>query len=104
MLAFHWFKGLRRFDRILAVQQHLCELKAKADSGVEDVLLLLEHQPTFTDGIRNLKKNDRKLHSILRQTGAEFHQIRRGGKITFHGPGQLVGYPIMDLRQNMVNI
>lgn len=63
----------------------------------EDVLLLLEHSPTYTLG-----RTTRPAHwncggKTLRQTGANLHSVDRGGSITYHGPGQVVGYPILKL-------
>jgi lipoyl(octanoyl) transferase len=65
--------------------------------GVPDVVILLEHPPVFTAGRR--ARPDELLWSPdeLAARGAEVHRIDRGGAFTFHGPGQLVGYPILDL-------
>lgn len=68
---------------------------APEEAAPSDLLLLLEHEPVYTIG----RTNDR---SSLRQPEALPHpvvQINRGGQATYHGPGQLVGYPILDLRQ-----
>jgi lipoyl(octanoyl) transferase len=64
---------------------------------IPDTVLLLEHPPVFTAGRR--ARPDELLWSpgVLAARGAEVHRIDRGGKFTFHGPGQLVGYPILDL-------
>ncbi len=64
---------------------------------IPDTLVLLEHHPVFTAGRR--AKPDELLWSedYLRERGSEVHRIDRGGSFTFHGPGQLVGYPIFDL-------
>jgi lipoyl(octanoyl) transferase len=64
---------------------------------VPDVVILLEHPPVFTAGRR--ARPDELLWSLdeLAARGAEVHRIDRGGAFTFHGPGQLVGYPILDL-------
>lgn len=58
-----------------------------------DVLMLLEHPPVVTLG-----RNSHAAH-LLERDGIEIHEVERGGDITFHGPGQLVGYPILDLTQ-----
>lgn len=63
-----------------------------------NVLILTEHRPVYTIGIRTKDytiDDERK----LRQLGADFHRTNRGGLITFHGPGQLVAYPILNLKQ-----
>ena len=57
-----------------------------------DVLLLLEHPPVVTLG-----RNSKEAH-LLSRTGVDVFEVERGGDVTFHGPGQLVGYPILDLR------
>ncbi|MDF1502724.1 lipoyl(octanoyl) transferase LipB [Roseisolibacter sp. H3M3-2] len=66
----------------------------------EDVLLLVEHPPVFTLG-RSTKTTSLPLSpEALRERGVEVYEIERGGDVTFHGPGQLVGYPIVDLKRH----
>ena len=80
----------------LHVQQELVELR-KADR-IGDVLLLLEHTPVITLG-RNAKTTNVLLPpDQLALRGVEVFECNRGGDVTFHGPGQLIGYPIFDLR------
>lgn len=62
-----------------------------------DVLLLLEHPPVFTLGRRGGKDNLKVSESFLQEAGIPLIPIERGGDITYHGPGQLIGYPIIDL-------
>jgi lipoyl(octanoyl) transferase len=64
---------------------------------VPDVVILLEHPPVFTAGRRARPDELRWSPEELAVRGAEVHRIDRGGAFTFHGPGQLVGYPILDL-------
>lgn len=67
-------------------------------AAFKNVLILTEHQPVYTIGIRTKDYTiDDEAH--LRSLGAEFFQTNRGGLITFHGPGQLVAYPILHLKQ-----
>ncbi|KAI9101940.1 hypothetical protein DFS34DRAFT_567297, partial [Phlyctochytrium arcticum] len=63
-----------------------------------DIVLLLQHPPTYTAG-RRLKGSDASEGERLRKLGAGYFETLRGGQTTFHGPGQLVGYPILDLRK-----
>ena len=80
----------------LRVQQELVELRKAGRIG--DVLLLLEHTPVITLG-RNAKAANILLSpEKLALRGVEIFESNRGGDVTFHGPGQLVGYPIIDLR------
>ncbi len=62
-------------------------------------LLLLEHPPTYTFGARGRKEHLLLAEEALAALGAVAHRVDRGGDITYHGPGQLVGYPIVDLRR-----
>jgi lipoate-protein ligase B len=62
-------------------------------------LLLLEHPPTYTLGVRGRQEHLLLSEDALAGLGASVYRIDRGGDVTFHGPGQLVGYPILDLRR-----
>ncbi|HEX6263226.1 MAG TPA: lipoyl(octanoyl) transferase LipB [Actinomycetota bacterium] len=64
---------------------------------VPDTLLLLEHEPVYTAGRRTDPSHLLMAERDLRARGAELHHVDRGGSVTFHGPGQLVGYPIVHL-------
>ena len=64
---------------------------------IPDTLILLEHQPVYTAGRRSSPDHLVWPEDAMRAAGAEFHRVDRGGSVTFHGPGQLVGYPIVDL-------
>ncbi|WVR09400.1 lipoyl(octanoyl) transferase [Kwoniella sp. DSM 27419] len=68
--------------------------------GHGDVVLMLEHMPTYTTGRRDNSINPNELHpeeKKVQNVGAGFYITKRGGQVTYHGPGQLVGYPILDL-------
>ena len=79
-----------------------CELQrrvasARKGGSVPDVLLLCEHPHVITLGRSGKMSNLRAPEDLLRQMGVSFFETNRGGDITYHGPGQLVGYPILNL-------
>jgi lipoyl(octanoyl) transferase len=83
--------GTVPYEDALTWQRQLAEDRI-AGRLSHDVLLLLEHPPVVTLG-----RNSQAAH-LLRPQGIEVFEVERGGDVTFHGPGQLVGYPILDLR------
>ncbi len=80
----------------LRLQQTLIDLRKNGD--IPNVLLLLEHTPVITLGRNARRENVLASDDFLKQRGVELFECDRGGDVTFHGPGQLVGYPIFDLR------
>ena len=78
------------------LQQQLVALRKEEKIG--DVLLLLEHRPVITLGRNGKEANIIATPDVLAQRGVELFECDRGGDVTFHGPGQIVGYPIFDLR------
>ena len=84
--------GLVDYTAALAWQQTLVEQRIAAE--IPDSLVLLEHPPVFTLG----RGGDERY--LLNPGQVPVHRVGRGGEVTFHGPGQLVGYPILDLKQN----
>jgi lipoyl(octanoyl) transferase len=80
----------------LKLQQELVTLRKEEKIG--DVLLLLEHKPVITLGRNAKAANVIASPELLAQRGVELFECDRGGDVTFHGPGQIVGYPIFDLR------
>jgi lipoyl(octanoyl) transferase len=80
----------------LRIQQQLVDLRKEGKIG--DVLLLLEHSPVITLGRNAKAANVIASQELLAQRGVELFECDRGGDVTFHGPGQIVGYPIFDLR------
>jgi lipoate-protein ligase B len=86
--------GLVEYQAAWDMQHRLVE---ECRSGGAAHLLLLEHPPTYTLGARGKVEHLLADEASLAQIGAAVHRIDRGGDVTFHGPGQLVGYPILDL-------
>jgi lipoyl(octanoyl) transferase len=88
--------GRRPYGEVLELQRRLCRARQTGELA-EDLLLLVEHDPVVTLG-RGTKETSLPLPpDALRQRGVEVFEVERGGDVTFHGPGQLVGYPILDL-------
>jgi lipoyl(octanoyl) transferase len=91
--------GRRPYGEVLELQRSLCRRRIQGDLA-EDVLLLVEHEPVVTLG-RGTRPDSVPLGPLeLSRRGVEVFEVERGGDVTFHGPGQLVGYPIIDLRQH----
>jgi lipoyl(octanoyl) transferase len=88
--------GLIDYGTALRLQETLAGLRKQ--ERIPDVLLLLEHPPVITLGRNARQANVVAPRELLAAKGVELFEINRGGDVTFHGPGQLVGYPIFDLR------
>ncbi|MFO8080698.1 MAG: lipoyl(octanoyl) transferase LipB [Armatimonadota bacterium] len=80
------------------LQERLVETRRAG--RVPDTLLLVEHDPVVTIGSAVEEGAAEVSAQLLESAGAEMRQVSRGGRATFHGPGQIVGYPILDLRQH----
>ncbi len=87
--------GLVDYLDAYRLQQELAE--ARAAGSAEDILLLLEHPPTYTLGVTTDQAHLLVSREELVGQGIGVYQVDRGGDITYHGPGQLVGYPIIDI-------
>jgi len=90
------YLGRLAYDEALRLQAELVELRYQG--RIENVLLLLEHPPVLTLGRNANRANVLASDDLLAARGVTLHEINRGGDVTYHGPGQLIGYPIFDLR------
>lgn len=95
-----WYTDLGKisYSTCLSVQYKLAELRAK--SLIEDTLLLLEHNPVITFGRSGGEESLLAPMENIREAGVEIFYTDRGGDATYHGPGQLVGYPIFNLTKH----
>lgn len=87
--------GTVDYDRANDLMHELASLRLRGE--IPDTLILLEHPPVFTAGRRSKPEHVVWTEDRIREAGAQLRWIDRGGSLTFHGPGQLVGYPILDL-------
>ena len=89
---------LGRVDYTTALDLQRQLIEARHAQRIGNTLLLLEHPPVLTLGRNSSRGNILASDDLLARRGVEIHEISRGGDVTYHGPGQLVGYPILDLR------
>jgi lipoic acid synthetase len=94
--------GLVGYDKAYDLQRKLHNFRRKG--RIDDILILLEHEPVVTIGRRGKKDNILVSEEFLQSKGIKVFEIDRGGDVTLHCPGQLVGYPILDLKFHGENI
>lgn len=97
-----WEKQRTMFDGMLQrkrIGQVCDDVTSPEQVGTAGVVYLVEHNPVYTLGKSGKSENMLVSEPYLRSIGAEFYHIDRGGDVTYHGPGQVVGYPILDLEQ-----
>jgi lipoyl(octanoyl) transferase len=96
--------GLIGYQEALVLQRELVE--ERRANRIPDLLLLLQHPPVITLGVRSevARANVVATRERLAELGIEVHETGRGGDVTYHGPGQIVGYPILDLRPDRCDV
>jgi lipoyl(octanoyl) transferase len=95
--------GRCAYGEVLELQRSLCRRRIQGDLA-EDLLLLVEHEPVVTIGRGARAESIPLSPGELSRRAIEVFEVERGGDVTFHGPGQLVGYPILDLRQHQEDL
>ncbi|KAI0065229.1 chloroplast lipoate protein ligase [Artomyces pyxidatus] len=99
-ILFHHFATPLPYRQTLRLQEsiHALQLQQRRASGSHrDILLLLQHRPVYTGGRRQTDSEVALDRARLADVGADFVLTQRGGQLTYHGPGQIVGYPLLDL-------
>jgi lipoyl(octanoyl) transferase 2 len=99
-IIYHYFSRPLPYLRALQLQEaiHALQLQQRRTSAShQDILLLLQHKPVYTGGRRQTESETALERARLKTLGADFVLAQRGGELTYHGPGQLVGYPLLDL-------
>lgn len=98
-ILYHYFHTPLPYTSTLALQErlHRVQQTLRHTSSHPDLLLLLQHRPVYTAGRRQSDSSVTVERARLAAMGADFALTQRGGQLTYHGPGQLVGYPLLDL-------
>ncbi len=94
--------GRIRYETAWELQRKLHTQRVSGE--IPDTLLLLEHEPVFTLGKSGQKANILVPESLLGKKGIDVFRVERGGDITYHGPGQLVGYPVFLLKERLAGV
>ena len=89
---------LGRTDYGKALQFQELLLEKRQNNEIKDSLILLEHNPVITIGKRGEESNITISKDFLEKNGINVYEVSRGGDVTYHGPGQIVGYPVIDLK------
>lgn len=92
-----WWPGQTEYSFVLELQKNL--VAQRANDEIPNTLLLLEHAPTYTVGIHGHRDHLLVETTELAQLNVAYHRVDRSGSVSYHGPGQLVGYPILNLQE-----
>ena len=95
--------GCMAYGEALELQREAARQRISGELP-QDLLLLVEHPPVVTLGRSSKEKNLMSSPAFLASRGVELFEVERGGDVTFHGPGQLVGYPIIDLKRHRLDL
>jgi lipoyl(octanoyl) transferase len=90
--------NLGRIDYLKALKFQELLLEKRQNNEIEDTLILVEHNPVITIGKRGNDANITMSKDYLEKNGINVYEVSRGGDVTYHGPGQIVGYPIIDIK------
>ncbi len=94
--------GRCEYEKALEIQYDT--LKKRQDRMIEDTLILVEHPPVITLGRQAEKSHIIGAEKLLQKNGIKIFETNRGGDVTYHGPGQIVGYPIFNIRESKMGI
>ncbi len=94
--------GRCEYDKALKIQYDI--LGKRQNGDIEDTLILVEHPPVITMGRRAVPSNVIVSKEFLKDKGIQVIKTNRGGDVTYHGPGQIVGYTIVNLKENRLGI
>jgi lipoate-protein ligase B len=94
--------GHAKYLEVLDLQRELVKLRQA--HRIPDTLLLVEHEPVITLGRRGSTSNILSSPEQLASQGIRIHRVERGGDVSYHGPGQLVGYPVIDLAERKIGV
>ncbi|ORZ30163.1 hypothetical protein BCR44DRAFT_1329724 [Catenaria anguillulae PL171] len=103
-LAYKYLGPAVPYQTALAIQQATLAHRQSLARHVPNVMYLVQHDPPVYTAGRRIKGTDATEGERLRKLGAQYFEIQRGGEVTFHGPGQIVGYPVVNLKELGISV
>jgi len=94
--------GIIDYEEALDIQERMLQLRK--ENRIDDTMLILEHEPVITIGKRGNQSNILVPSEFLKGKGVKICSIGRGGDVTYHGPGQIIGYPIMRFKDHVAGV